>query len=733
MTTILHGDFETRSEVELSGDEGVGLYNYSIHPSTRALMFAWAINDGPVHLWEILKDEPIPAELNEALSDPAVLIAAWNSPFERHIFKYVLKRDIPIYRWAADPQASARYLSLPDDLETAGFALNLPGELRKDERGEHLIKVFSKLTIPRKARAKKGVIAEPPKPYFRDFDSDPFLWDEFGQYCIQDVAAEREIGCRLSAFKVYPLPERELNIWKLDQKINDFGMPTDLDFVRKNRSIGIKAAEDANETLKVFTGLEKPNSPKQMLEWVRERGYEYNTLRKEYVNLVLDNPNSGLNPGAREALEIRKIACSTSYKKLETIERQLSPDHRLRNQFIFMGSSRAARWSSGASQLHNMARPIGEFEEEEILDEARQLIYAENYQGLVSRFGDRLVMPAVKSNIRSSFVAPRRRRLNVSDLNAIETRVAAWLAGCKSLLDGFRYIKDFDPYLEFASKMTGIPYEQLARDKKSDDKKVKVATKRHRQIAKPGVLGCVYRLGPGGWGRNKYGDPIKIGLWGYAENMGVKAPLEQWQEVVRIFRESYSEIKQLWYDFENCVRDVLKGSKNATASLGPGGCIKFDKINRKGQNPILRIQLPSGRYLHYVDARLEDTKMPWTKKDVVDGKIVETDVYRPTLCYAGVNQDTKQWEPNTKSHGGKLTENVVQSIARDVLAEGMLRADEFGFQICGHVHDEIVTETEDSPFEPDYKDLEKLMSIPMPWAPTLPLGAEGYSGYYYHK
>jgi DNA polymerase len=384
-----------------------------------------------------------------------------------------------------------------------------------------------------------------------------------------------------------------------------------------------------------------------------------------------------------------------------------------------------------------MARPAPEFEEEDNLDAARQLIYAENYQGIVDRFGETLVMPAVKSSIRSGFVASVGHRFNVSDLNAIETRVGAWLAGCRALLAVFAR-PDGDPYLEFASKMTGIPYDDLYRDyhykgKDPEKLKLKAIAKRHRQMAKPGVLGCVYRLGAGGWGRNKYGDPIKVGLWGYAENMGVHMTLEQSQEVVRVFRE-YEEIKQLWYDFENCVREVLKGPKKATASLGPGGCIKFDKINRKGQNPILRIQLPSGRFLHYIDARIEDTMMPWKQTEISEGgQPIQVDVYRPTLVYAGVNQDTKQWESFVTSHGGKLTENVVQAIARDVLAEGMLRADAEGFSVSGHVHDEIITEGLDNPFESDYKDLEHLMSVPMPWAPDLPLGAEGYSGNYYHK
>ena len=219
------------------------------------------------------------------------------------------------------------------------------------------------------------------------------------------------------------------------------------------------------------------------------------------------------------------------------------------------------------------------------------------------------------------------------------------------------------------------PVSRSVRRNSRTDKQKKAVAKRHRQIAKPGVLGCVYRLSGGGWGKNKYGDPIKVGLWGYSENMGVKMDLDTALEVVRMFREVYPEICQLWYKFEKVVHDVLKGPKNAKGEIGPGGCVKIDKLNRKGKNPVLRIQLPSKRYLHYIDAHLEETKMPWKKKVVevdAEGKqsVVEVDVYKPTLVYSGVDQQTHQWTPHITSHGGKLTENVVQSIARDVLAEG---------------------------------------------------------------
>ena len=139
---ILHVDFETRSEVDLRGKESVGLYNYATHKSTRALMLAWAINDEKPSLWEVEKDERMPARLQEAVINPDIKLAAWNSQFERYIFKYCLNFNIPYHRWL-DPQTSARYLSLPDDLETAGIAMSLPDEMLKDAKGEELIDIFS--------------------------------------------------------------------------------------------------------------------------------------------------------------------------------------------------------------------------------------------------------------------------------------------------------------------------------------------------------------------------------------------------------------------------------------------------------------------------------------------------------------------------------------------------------------------------------------------------------------
>lgn len=324
------------------------------------------------------------------------------------------------------------------------------------------------------------------------------------------------------------------------------------------------------------------------------------------------------------------------------------------------------------------------------------------------------------------------QRLDVADLNAIETRVAAWVAQCHPLLDVFRprpgKPNGNDPYVEFvATKMMGISYERLEADLKSLDKMVKKAAKDARGKGKVGVLSCVYRTGGGGWGKNKYDDDIKTGLWGQAEGYGVQITLEQAHQIVRVFRESYLEVPQCWFAIENAYTDVLKGTRTKR-EIGPDGCIKFDKIPFLDfpNQWILRIQLPSGRFLHYLDARIEEQKKPWKSED-------GNDVYGPTLTYSGANQVTKVWSNNITSHGGKVFENIVQGVARDILAEKMLRFEEIGLNLVGHVHDESVSQNPNCVFYPGVEDMIAIMSQPVSWAKNLLLGADGFSGAYYHK
>lgn len=376
-------------------------------------------------------------------------------------------------------------------------------------------------------------------------------------------------------------------------------------------------------------------------------------------------------------------------------------------------------------------------------------------------------------------------RFNVCDLNAIETRVGAWLAECPDLLNVFQpftdpitgkfYPNGKDPYLSFAAKMYGIPYDKLWADYKGlNGEAAQIEAKKKRQAAKPGVLGAIYRLGGGKWERNLKTrriehldaclerpkkifhlpddewtavcgcpivcDMVRGGLWGYAYNMGVELDQETSNLVVRMFRAAYPEIcgngrkgemKGVWVRLEEAVADVMHPDhSNTVRYIGPNNCVKIDRLNIKERYPMMRMQLPSGRRLHYMDAFLKNKKMTWTRTNQETG--LEEPEYREVLWYSNQNQTTGQWEP-TDTQGGKLFENLVQAIARDVLAVKLLDFEANDLPVVGHVHDEGITMVPDDPFSPGVEDMVKIMSTPISWAPGLLLGADGFEDHYYHK
>src|SRR5258708_5918392 len=691
-------------------------------------MLAYAFGKGEVQLWEPHTGS-MPEKLRNALLDSSIRKSAWNASFERNILRYKLCIDIQYELWD-DPSINARYLSMPGGLEDVGHILDIDYNLRKSSDGERLTALFGKPLPTKKKKKNKAtdenvLFAVSPveevavESVFADHISHSEEWAQLGAYCKQDVVAERALAELLSHFS---LPDKEVRIFHLDQKINDAGMPTDRNFIKCALTLAVDDKKLQLEKLGKLTGLEKPNSRNQFIKWIQAQGYPYNSLRKEPVKVALSDPEVKITPLGREALEVRKKSSKTSYTKLEAILPALSSDDRLRDQFLFMGSARAGRWSGKAVQLHNMARPIKSVEEEEDLIEARQLILAGDFSGIEKRFAEKQkdgtsksgsVLEIVTSCIRSGFVAPKGKRLNVCDLNAIENRVLGWVAGENKILEVFRLGRD--PYLAFASLMYKVPYEVLAATKKTPD------TKEKRQVAKPAVLGAGYRLAGGKWGVNpKTKDRIKIGLWGYAENMGVLISQDLAVASVKAFRAEYKKVVSLWYESERAVAKCIR--EGGQQPIGPTGLVWCDRKKRKDGSLILRIHLPSGRYLHYLNAGLDTV--------VMEG---DTGPYeREQFGYDGIDQITRMWGV-VRSHGGKIVENVVQAISRDVLADAMLEADEVGFEIIGHVHDEIVTLSEDTEDSLGLVDLKCIMSTTPVWAPGLPLNAEGYEGYFYRK
>jgi DNA polymerase bacteriophage-type len=405
--TELHIDFESRSPVSPSD---VGLHNYIFHPETEPL-FLWykndAVNNGEYRVWRIWEGQEMPDDLGAALDNPDVSIIAYNSAFERYMFRK-LGREIPASRFI-DPQVGGRYLSLPASLGVQGTVLGVPGTLGKEERGKELIKLFSEKVIIK--ATKKNPVA---RSYYNDWNSHPKEWQEFLDYGRQDVVAEGELLRRMRILKALPLPPFEQRMWILDQKINDRGMPVDVDFVRKMYALALRSKKEAKENFEAMTGVKNANSPSQIKAWAKPQGYPFDTLKKDTVTSVLKDPDIRLTDVCRKALKMRAEAASTSYQKLGKILECVSPDGMLRNQFIYLGSSRCGRWSGNAVQLHNFARPtlLGktddfpgyDFEDQKVVKEARAMIYAEDYEGIKAKYGS--VLLVVKSLIRTVFVAP---------------------------------------------------------------------------------------------------------------------------------------------------------------------------------------------------------------------------------------------------------------------------------------------------------------------------------------
>lgn len=709
MNNLLYLDFETASEVDL---EVVGLANYATHPSTRVLMLAYAENEEPIKLWQPHL-ESLPDDLYAAIMDPFTKKLAWNAPFEIDIFEHVLDVKTPIEEWF-DIQVQARYLSLPGGLDKVGDILKLATEDAKvgwqggkTKEGTRLINKFCFPIDKGGEQTLFGIST----PFFKDWNTDPTDWEAFCNYCRKDVIAERAI---FNKMKSLIIPQSELDLWYLDQKINKFGLPTNRKFANNAYELARNSKDALLKIIKEKTGLENPNSNDQFLAWVKTQGYPFGSLRKEFVVSALNEAKetSQLTDLAREILLIRQESSKQSFSKLEKLRDYTSPDGRLRNQFLFFGAARTGRWSGSGVQVQNLPRPMKEVEKK--YERALEIITAGDYRAAKTEFSS--IIGMATSCIRSSFQASPNKRLVVCDYSAIENRVLGWLAGCETTLRVF--LEGRDPYLDFASELYNIPYAELKARYDAGDKEAAFM----RQMAKPAVLGAGYGLGGGELFENKWNDTVKTGMWGYAANLGVNMTKEEAHRSVNIFREKRPKIVRLWHDLEDAATTVLK--QGGHVKVGP---VVFDRKKMKNGQFILRTLLPSGRHLHYMNAKIVNRTLSGNRGSYE----------KPGICYDGIGHgvgaidDKKNWGM-VWTYGGKFTENDVQGISRDILGNGMINADKAGFDIFGHFHDEIGCESLIKS-SLGIKELRECMIKPPTWGLDLPLDAAGYESQIYRK
>ncbi len=679
MNTIWHHvsvDIETYSDVDLTK---AGLYKYAQSPTFDILLIAWAVDNGPVRIVDLTTRPGGEHEGREyqALQDflalwraDDVLLHAYNAAFEHYCLNTWMRRNGLPARAVGDwfcTMAHGLYCGYTAGLGATGEAMGLPQDKRKLGIGAALIRKFCVPQKPDRAH---------PQPWRLRPEDEPEKWELFKTYCMQDVATEREIERRLSR---WPMPGREQLLWELTTEANNEGVGVDRDLVRAALEVGETEQARMVAEAKEISGLDNPKSVQQLMKWLNteletDDATEITDLRKTTVAGLL---KAGVDsPQAARMLELRQLMSKTSTKKYDALEAAVCDDGRVRGMMFYYGANRTGRWAGRIVQPQNL--PQNHLDS---LAFARERVKAKDIEMIKVCWGS--VPDTLSQLIRTAFIPRRGKLYAVADYSAIEARVVAWLAGEKWVLDAFAAGKDI--YCATASQMFGVPVEKHGENAHL------------RQRGKVATLALGY-----GGGENAL---IAMG----ALNMGI--PEEDLPEIKQKWRRANPHICQLWRDYEEAAMDVMR--VGAPEGLTYGISIGREADPATGQD-FLTITLPTRRKLFYAHPFLAPAK------NFPD---------RDSLHYYSVNQTTKKWAP-TDTWGGKLVENVTQAVARDCLAETLLRLRRIGLTAVFHVHDEVIVEVDR---EEQLQDVLDIMAAPLDWAPGLPLKGAGFTCEYYQK
>jgi len=647
----------------------------------------------------------MPQELLSLILNKKVKKVAWNFNFERDILANILGIPTDLSEWY-DPSVLCAYMSLPIGLDRAAKALDVENKIKLiamgPKGGVHKggVKMFSVPFKSTKKMLKEG--AEP--TYFKDWNTHPKEWEEFCEYCKGDVRSEREVHYAAIAMHS-PMTQEEFKAWLLDQRMNERGVWIDQVFVANAKKLAEDEANQLVQQMKDITGVENPNSGKQLKEWLKPRKYPFDSLDEDHVEKALKL--HFLDPQVRAVLELKVKLGGSAYKKLQSIQDRIGPDGRLRDQFIYQGAH-TGRWSGRGVQLHNLYKPdkdagaIADSIVQGILAnnlDVPQIVYNYNIsmdewnaanpdkkpKGKITKNIE--LMTAVASVIRAAFCASPGKKLCVGDLAQIESRVLAAIAGCTAMITAYK--KGHDLYKEFMSWLLDKPMDQIDSDERAKGKVV--------------ILGSGF-----GMGVDKFVD--------YCLTFGITMPVKSddpnevtAERCIYGFREKYAEIPALWKALDNAVKNAVKYHNRIFVN----GLVVDGRDVR-----CLKIQLPSGRYIHYLNARLVTEMGNYGKP-------------QDSVIYTAFDMKGIQTK---RLYGGLITENVVQAIARDLLLNGMFEAEKMGFEIIMTIHDEIVAEAdENGPLTKD--DLLRAMTTCPEWGENmgLILAAEGYESKYYRK
>ena len=566
-----------------------------------------------------------------------------------------------------------KYLGLSKPLDPAQWqctmvlAARMGLPLSLGQCGEVLHPAEGKMT---EGKALIRYFSVPGKNGKRHLPADaPDKWQTFKDYNNRDVDVEQAIRKRVR--RLQPAAFDEL-LYIADQEINDRGVMIDQVLVDAAARFDDEYKAELLKQAQEMTGMENPNSPAQIKDWISQvTGFTVASLNKKN----LDDLEKQLIywPKAQQVLAIRREMGKTSNKKYSAMQTCVCKDGRIHGLLQFCGAARTGRWAGRLVQVQNL--PQNHLES---LDYARYLVKQGDLDEFEMNYGN--VTQVLSELIRTAFIAAPGHTFHVCDFSAIEARVIAWLAGEEWVLDVFR--SNGDIYCANASRMFKVPVEK------------------HGQNAALRQKGKIATLALG------YGGGVSALEAMGGSKLGLTEDEEK--EIVKLWRDSNPRIVKMWGIIEKAAISAIKTGKSVTVHRGI-------QIGRRWG--MLTITLPSGRTICYPRAVIEtEYNDGWRG----DHEIIE---------YEGLNQTTKKWG-SIRTYGGKLTENIVQAVARDILGIVILRAKEKGLPVVFHIHDEIIVEaTPDQTLD----QVEALFSEPIDWCRDLPLKGAGYSTPYYLK
>lgn len=530
-------DIETYSDVDLIN---CGVYKYTDSDNFEILLFAYSVDDGETKIVDLACGEKLPDEIMEMLLDDSVIKTAFNANFERTCISKHLGINLKPEAWRCTA-VQAAMLALPLSLERVGAVLGL--DKQKMSEGKDLIRYFCSPCKPTKSNGGRT----------RNMPEDaPEKWELFKTYCIRDVDVEKQIRKKLWK---YPIPEKEQQLYCLDQRINDRGIMVDRNLVNHAIACDLLYKDTATKRAYELSELENPNSVSQLKGWLTEKGIEVDSLAKATVEELVDKTEGDV----QEMLKLRLAMSKTSVKKYEAIDRSVCRENRVHGLLQFFGANRTGRWAGRLVQIHNL--PQNHISDLEL---ARGLVADGRYDDVEMLYES---TPNVLSElIRTAFVAKPGSRFIISDFSAIEARVLTWLAGESWRLEVFKTHGKI--YEASASAMFHVPIEEITK------------TSPLRQKGKISELA----LGYGG----SVGAMTAMG----ALKMGLSE--EELPSLVTTWRNANPHITQFWWAVDEAAVKAVRDKKPSRV-----GRVAFEYTSG-----ILFVTLPSGRKLSYVKPKM---------------------------------------------------------------------------------------------------------------------------------